>query len=66
MVFVYIYLFSCADKYEYGFFKVVDVDKIFIKKGIEMDVFCYGIYIWIFFFTVIVYRVGSLYIFYCG
>lgn len=42
MVFVYIYLFSSVDKYEFVFFKVVDVDKIFINKGIEINVRCYG------------------------
>lgn len=46
----YVDLLPCADKYELGLLKAVDVDKIITNKGIEMDVPCYGIYICNFFF----------------
>lgn len=41
----YVDLLPCADKYELGLLKAVDVDKIITNKGIEIDVPCYGIYI---------------------
>lgn len=38
----YVDLLPCADRCELGFLRTVDVDKITIKEGIEIEIPCFG------------------------
>uniref|UniRef100_A0A8B8B896 Poly [ADP-ribose] polymerase 14-like isoform X4 n=1 Tax=Crassostrea virginica TaxID=6565 RepID=A0A8B8B896_CRAVI len=40
----YVDLVPCADRCELGFLRTVDVDKITIKEGIEIEIPCFGSY----------------------
>jgi hypothetical protein len=39
----YVDLLPCADKHELVLLRSVDVDKITIKEGLEIEIPCYGI-----------------------